>query len=85
MWSKYERFLPPYIKTLATNVRNFQKSKIDVALDIATYQANAEIFQSIEIYDLLANPEVEADSGNLSDDDQIEILSTFEESIFFVL
>ncbi len=49
------------------------------------YQANIEISQLIEIDDLLTNPEVEADSGDLSDDDQIRILSTLEKSVSFVL
>ncbi len=35
--------------------------------------------------DLLTNPEVKTDSGDLSDDDQIAILSTLEESVSFVL
>lgn len=50
-------------------------------MDIATHQANAEAFQSIELDDLLANPEVEADFGDLSDDNQIGILNTLEKSI----
>ncbi len=84
LWSKYKRFLPLYIKVLATNIRNLQKSKIDIALDMATRQANAKASQSMKIDDLLANPEMEADSGDLSDDNQIRILSTLEESISFV-
>ncbi len=85
LWSKYERFLPPYIKALATNIRNLQKSKIDVVLDMAMRQANAETSQSMEIDDLFANLEIETDFGNLSNDDQIRILSTLEESVSFVL
>ncbi len=45
---------------------------------MATRQANAETSQSMEIDDLLANPEMKANSCNLSDDDQIGILSTLE-------
>ena len=52
---------------------------------MATYQANAEVFLSIKIDNLLANPEVEADFGDLSDNNQIEILSTLEKSVSFVL
>lgn len=55
LWLKCEHFLSPYIKTLATNIRNLQKSKIDTVLNMATYQANAEVFQSIKIDKLLAN------------------------------
>ena len=39
----------------------------------------------MKIHDLLVNSELKADSGNFSDDDQIGILNTLEESIFFVL
>lgn len=52
---------------------------------MATYQANIEAFQSIEIDDLLGNPKVKVDSGNLLDDNQIEIFNTLEEFVFFVL
>ncbi len=52
---------------------------------MAERQVNAEASQSMEIDDLLANPKVEADSGDLSDDDKIGILSTLEESVSFVL
>ena len=85
MWSKYKCFLLPYIKTLATNVRNLQKSKIDIALDITTRQANTEASQSMKIYDLLANLELEANSGDFLDNDQIAIFNTLKKSISFVL
>lgn len=45
-------------------------------------QANTEACQSIDIDDLLANPKVEANSGDLSDNDQIKFLSTLEELVF---
>lgn len=45
-------------------------------LNIAMYQVNTQIFQVIKIDDLLGNPEVKVNSGNLSDDDQIEIFNT---------
>ena len=85
LWSKYERFLLLYIKTLPPNVRNLQKSKIDIALDMTMHQTNAEVFQSMKIDNLLANSRVEADFGDLSDNNQIKILSTLEESVFFIL
>lgn len=84
LWSKYEHFLSPYIKALATNIQNLQQSIIDVILDMVTRQINAEASQSIEIDDLFTNPEVEANSDNLSDNDQIRIFSTLKESVFFV-
>lgn len=34
---------------------------------------------------MLANPERKANSGDLLDDNQIEILGTLEESVFFIL
>ncbi len=83
--SKYERFLPPYIQALSTNVRNLQKTNIDIALDIATRQTNVETSQSMEIEDLLANPKIEVDFGDLSNDDQIEIFNILEELVSFVL
>ena len=85
LWSKYERFLPPYIKALAANVWNLQKSKMDVALDMATRQANAEASQSIEVDGLLEMPEEEPDTGDQSDDDEFGSLKTLEESISLVL
>ena len=39
----------------------------------------------MEIDDLFANPAVKANFGDLSDDDQMRILSTLEASISFVL
>lgn len=36
----------------------------------------------METDDLLRNPEVEVDFGNLSDDDQIGIFNTLEKSVF---
>ena len=85
LWSKYEHFLPSYIKVLTINVQNLQKNKIDIVLDITIYQTNIKASQSMEIDDLLANLEVEVDSGNLSDNDQIGIFNTLEKSVFFVL
>ena len=70
---------------MTTNVQNLQKSKTDVVLDIAICQANAETSQPMKIDDLLANPEIDANSSNLLNNDQIEILNTLEESITFVL
>ena len=63
---------------MVTNIQNLQKSKIDVILDIAIYDANAEIFLLMKIDDLLANPEVKADFGNLLDNNQIKIFNTLE-------
>ena len=54
-------------------------------LDMATCQANAEVSQSMKIDDLLANPEVKADFGDLLNNNQIEILNTLKESVFFIL
>ena len=70
---------------MATNVRNLEKSKIDVVLDMVTRQTNAETSQSMEIDDLLTNPEIETDFSDLLDDNQIGILNTLEESIIFIL
>lgn len=39
----------------------------------------------MEIDDLLANPELKANSNNLSDDGQIEILNILEKSFSFIL
>lgn len=52
-------------------------------LDITTYQTNAETSQLVEIDNLLANPKVEANSGNLLNDDQIEILNILEKPVFW--
>lgn len=70
--------MPPYIKALTLNVQNLQKSKINIVLNIATYQANAEVAQLIEIDDLLKSFEVRANFGDLSDVNQIEIFHTLE-------
>lgn len=52
---------------------------------MATFQANAKIFKTIEINDLLINLEVEANFGDLLDNNQIEIFNTLRKSIFFIL
>ncbi len=52
---------------------------------MVTCQVNTETSLSIEIEDLLANPEVEVNFSDLLDDDQIKILNILEESVFFVL
>lgn len=52
---------------------------------MVTYQVNIEIFLSIEIEDLLANPKVKVNSCDLLDDNQIKILNILEELVFFVL
>lgn len=75
----------PYIKALATNIGNLQKSKTDVILNMATYQADVEAFQSIKMDVLLRNPKVKVDFSNWSDDNQIDIFNTLEEFVFFVL
>ena len=85
MWSKYERFLPPYIKTLAANVRNLQKSKIDVVLDMATRQANAEASQLIEVDGLLEMPEEELNIYNQSDDNKFGSFRILKELISLIL
>ena len=43
---------------------------------MTTCQANVETSQSMKIDNLLANLKMEANSGDLSDDDQIEIFNT---------
>ena len=77
--------MPPYIKVLAINIRNLQKNKIDIILDMAICQANANISQSIEIHNLFINLKREVDSNDILNDNQIEILNTLEELIFFIL
>ena len=49
------------------------------------HSTNVVASQLLKIDDLLLNPEVEVDSGDFLDDDQIEILNSLEESINFVL
>lgn len=45
--------MPLYIKALATKVWNLQKGKINIVLDMATYQTNAKASQLIEFNNLL--------------------------------
>lgn len=58
---------------------------MDVELDMAMCQANAETSQSIEVNSLLEIPKGEFDNGEQSDDDKFGSLGTLEESISFIL
>lgn len=58
---------------------------MNITLNMAMCQANAETFQLMEIDHLLGYLKVKADSVDLSDDDQIEIFNTLEKSISLVL
>lgn len=58
---------------------------MDIALDLATSQANTKVSQSIEIDNLFENRKVEINSDDLLDDNQIGIFYILEESIFFIL
>lgn len=51
---------------------------------MATRQVNAKAFQIINIDDLFKNLKIEANSGNLSNDDQVGIFHILEKSISFV-
>lgn len=46
------------------------------------HQANTEIFLLIKIDDLLANPEMEADSSDFSNNNQIRLLNILEINFF---
>lgn len=85
MWLKYKRFLPPYIKALAANVWNLQKSKMDIELDMATRKANTEASQSIEINGLFEMPKGEPNNGEQSNDNKFGSLKTLEQSISLIL
>ena len=58
---------------------------MDVVLDIATRQANAEASQSIEVDGLFEIHEKEPNTGDQSDDNKFGSLRTLEESISIVL